>query len=58
MAEEKPESSLLGTSLRGWLALILVATVCGMSAAQVPITEPIYTLVVVAVGFYFGQKKT
>lgn len=50
------ESKFLGVSIRGWLALLLVVTVCGMSAASRKVEEPLYTLVMVAVSFYLGQK--
>ena len=52
------ESKLLGVSVRGWLAVSMVLTVCGMSLMSIKIDEPLYTLVVVAVSFYFGQKGT
>lgn len=52
------DSKILGVSLRGWLAAVLILTVCGMSVASIPITEPLYTLATVAAGVYFGQKKT
>lgn len=52
------DSRLFGVSVRGWLAAVLVVTICGMSSAGVEVKEPLYTLGGLAVGFYFGQKKT
>lgn len=50
------ESELLGVSVRAWTLLILVTTVCTMSVIGTEVKEPLYTLVGLAVGFYFGQK--
>lgn len=50
------ESNVLGISIRGWLASILVLTVCIMSAWKVEVTEPLYSMATLALGFYFGQK--
>ena len=50
------ESKIFGVSIRGWLAFILVMTVCVMSFMQRDVKEPLYTLVMVAVSFYLGQK--
>lgn len=52
------ESKLLGISLRGWLAFLLVWTVCWMSVVQTKVEEPLYSAVLLALGFYFGQKST
>lgn len=51
------ESKLLGVSMRGWLAFLIVWTVCSMSSSGITVKEPLYTLASMAVGFYFGQKK-
>lgn len=50
------ESQLMGVSIRGWLASLLVVGVVLMSVLRIDIKEPMYTLVVMAVSFYFGQK--
>ena len=50
------ESAAFGVSMRGWLALLITLTVCGMSAMKIKVDEPLYTLCTVAIGFYFGQK--
>lgn len=52
----REESQLVGVSIRGWLAFMLAVTVCGMSILRVEVKEPMYTLVVMALSFYFGQK--
>jgi hypothetical protein len=71
------DSSFYGISVRAWLAIILVFTVCFNHIAivtavlveavinrdfakvgtYVTIAEPLYTLVIGAVAYYFGQKK-
>ena len=50
------ESKLLGISLRGWLSLLVTLTVCLMSSSGVKIEEPLYSLSIMTIGFYFGQK--
>lgn len=50
-------STLWGVSLRGWISLIVVLTVCFMSALSVEVKEPLYTLAGLIVGFYFGQNQ-
>jgi hypothetical protein len=54
---EVVRSSILHVSLRGWLALILVGTVCYMAIASITVEEPLYSLATLALGFYFGQKE-
>jgi hypothetical protein len=51
------ESKAFGVSIRGWLTLLLTITVCLMSAFDMTVQEPIYTLVGMAMGWYFGQKE-
>lgn len=48
-------SEIFGVSLRGWIALVVVLTVCVMSALKIDVMEPLYTLAGLIVGFYFGQ---
>lgn len=50
-------STIWGVSLRGWISLIVVLTVCLMSASNVEVKEPLYTLAGLIVGFYFGQNQ-
>lgn len=49
-------SRILGVSVRGWIALIVVSTVCAMSMGAIEVKEPLYTLAGLVVGFYFGQS--
>ena len=71
------DSSFYGISVRAWLAILLVFTVCFGHVAIVTavlveavanrdfakvgtyttISEPLYTLVIGAVAYYFGQKR-
>lgn len=62
-------SSIFGVSVRGWLAIVLVTTVCsnwtantimmalGWTSANTTVPEPIYSLVIGAVAYYFGQTS-
>ena len=50
------ESKILGVSGRGWLAFFIVITVCIMSGLGVEVKEPLNSALLIAIGFYFGQK--
>jgi len=52
-----PDSTLFNISIRAWLAIMLTATVCAMSGMRIEITEPLHSLSLLAIGFYFGQKN-
>ena len=52
------ESRIMRLSVRSVLVIVLTATVCAMSIASKEIKEPLYTLAGMAIGWYFGQKKT
>ena len=49
-------SRAFGISVRGWIAIIVVLTVCAMSVGKIEVKEPLYTLAGLVVGFYFGQN--
>lgn len=51
------ESQLMGVSIRAWLAVMLVFTICAMAYLRTAVTEPLYTISIMAVSFYFGQKS-
>ncbi len=51
-----PESQFLSVSIRGWITVIVVTTVCGMEVFKIGISEPLYSMSLIIVGFYFGQK--
>ena len=63
---EESSSTAFGISIRGWLATMVLGTVCAMSIAQAAVAilkqenfmieEPLYSLAVATLGFYFGQK--
>jgi len=56
--EQRPqESHFLGVTVRGWIAVLLVVTVCVMSLLKIDVKEPLYTLVITAVSFYLGTKN-
>ena len=50
------QSQVWSISIRGWLALMLTITVCVMSGVGVEVIEPLYSMALLALGFYFGQK--
>jgi hypothetical protein len=49
-------STIFGVSIRGWIAIVVIFTVCLMSGLKIAITEPLYTLAGLIIGFYFGQN--
>ena len=51
------ESKLFGCSIRGLIVLLVVTTVCIMSWMARKVEEPLYTLVGLTVGYYFGQNQ-
>lgn len=50
------ESKVLNVSIRGWIAFLVVTTVCAMGLTQLEVKEPLYTLSVAIVSFYYGQN--
>lgn len=50
------DSKVLGVSVRAWIAIITVLTVCTMQVCGLQVDEPLYSLVLMASGFYLGQK--
>ena len=51
------ESQLAGVTIRGWLAVMLVGTVCLGHFLKIDVKEPMYTLVIMATSFYLGSKS-
>lgn len=45
-------------SVRALLAVVLTLTVCVMHLSGIEVKEPLYTLSTMAIGLYFGQKKS
>lgn len=45
-------------SIRAVIALILTGTVCAMGMLEIKVEEPLYSAVLMALGLYFGTKKT
>ena len=54
--EPQDESKVFGISIRGFITLLVVFTVCAMSATQLEIKEPLYTLAGLTIGYYFGHS--
>lgn len=49
-------SKIFGLSMRGILAFEMVTVMCLMSIFKIEIKEPLYSAVLLGLGFYFGQK--
>lgn len=52
------ESKILGITVRGVIALIVIITVCIMSLCKIAIVEPLYTLVISVSSFYLGSRAS
>jgi hypothetical protein len=50
------ESKIFGISVRALIAVIVTITICGMSIFHVEIVEPMYSIGIFVIGFFFGQK--
>lgn len=68
LPEPSSDSRIAGVSVRAWLALMLIGTVCAVTFGNfilsyftgdliLRIEEPVNTLAVAAVSFYFGSKS-
>jgi len=55
--ENSQHSTLFNVSLRGWIALLIIVTICAMSMLGMKVEEPLYTLCGMVVAFYYGQQK-
>jgi hypothetical protein len=49
-------SSFLKVSLRGWIAMIIVLTVCSLALMEKNADTQLYNLACLVVGYYFGQS--
>ena len=54
--ESKDTSELLGVSVRGWIVMLMVVTVCVICSLGREVPEPLYTGFLTGLGFYLGQK--
>jgi hypothetical protein len=55
------ESSVLGVSIRAWIASLIVITVCYMCIMGKEVPEPLYGAFMLSLGYYYGSaaiKKT
>lgn len=51
------ESKIYGVSIRAWITVMMVTTVCLMSAMKATIVEPLYSGFLMGLGFFLGQKS-
>ena len=51
------DSRIYGVSARGWLAFMILFTMCLLSGFSIEIKEPLNSATLIAMGFYFGQKN-
>lgn len=67
--EPNSNSHFMQISVRAWLAIALIATICLKAVAEtivailfdkpdlLKVTEPLYTMAGMALAYYFGQQK-
>jgi hypothetical protein len=51
------ESHILNLSVRGFLTILVTATVCYMGLRAVKVEEPLYSMSFLCLGYYFGQAN-
>lgn len=51
------ESQIFGVSIRGWLAVMMILTMCAMGFLGLEVKEPLKSSISFALGFYFAQSK-
>jgi hypothetical protein len=51
-------SHIAQISVRGWLSMTVVITACIVASFEVPVAEWFQSMVLLVVGFYFGQSKS
>jgi hypothetical protein len=55
---EKPhDSRILNISLRGWITLIIVTTICLMSLWQIDVNEFLRIYAGMVISYYFAQNQ-
>ena len=52
------ESQIVGVSVRGWLAVMLLGTVCVLALWGKEAGEPLRSSALLALGFYFGNARS
>jgi len=48
----------LGLSVRGIVVTTMIVTVCACALMKLKVEEPLYSLAIAAVSYYFGQQRT
>ena len=54
---DNTESRIFSVSVRGWIALIVILTLCIASGFSVTINPQLATIASMVIAFYFGQNK-
>ena len=49
-------SQVYAISVRAWLAILITITICGLAVLGIKVEEPLYTLSVMVLSFYFGKS--
>jgi len=53
----RAESHIMNISIRGLLCMALVGTVCWQSVQASKVEEPLYSMAIAALSYYFGQRE-
>lgn len=51
------ESHMFNVSVRAWITLIVICTICYMALQLIEVKEPLYSISLITIGFFFGQGK-
>lgn len=52
------DSQIFGVSIRAWITVLLIGAVITLAFMRMKVEEPLYSLSLIAAGFYFGQKNS
>lgn len=47
----------LGLSVRGVVVTLMITTVCACALLKFDVNEPLYSLSIAAISYYFGQQQ-
>lgn len=56
-AKARTESHIMNVSIRGLLTLGIIGTVCYLSIKGGKVEEPLYSIAIAALSYYFGQRE-
>lgn len=56
-AKARTESHIMNVSIRGLITMGIVGTVCALALKGLETKEPLYSMAIAALSYYFGQRE-